>query len=213
MTDETAAQGKASEAIEKTTVPMIDQKGQTIQYELVASRLLRFRADYPAAQIDSVILELSDEKALMRCEISMMFEGGAWHLVSAAHAEEYRGSSDVNMTSCLENCETSALGRALSHLGYGSNESIASAEEVIGAKKKQKVIEESAPGALLVLQKAAEGGTVALQTAYEGKLSKKERHAVKGYMAELKKAAANADREYEIAEQARINAESYDEPH
>jgi hypothetical protein len=40
----------------------------------------------------------------------------------------------------LENCETSAVGRALGFLGYGSDTSIASQEEVINAQAKQKAI-------------------------------------------------------------------------
>jgi ssDNA-binding Zn-finger/Zn-ribbon topoisomerase 1 len=45
----------------------------------------------------------------------------------------------INKTSFVENCETSAWGRALGNLGIGIDDSIASAEEVDMAIKKQEV--------------------------------------------------------------------------
>lgn len=56
---------------------------------------------------------------------------------STGHAEEYMGSSYINKTSFLENCETSATGRALGLLGIGIDTSIASAEEVSNAIANQ----------------------------------------------------------------------------
>tara|TARA_R110000824_G_C15197448_1_gene675380 strand:- start:764 stop:1312 length:549 start_codon:yes stop_codon:yes gene_type:complete len=58
--------------------------------------------------------------------------------IATGWAEEVRGSSNINKTSALENCETSAVGRALGFAGYGSAESIASAEEVTIAIERQK---------------------------------------------------------------------------
>ena len=54
------------------------------------------------------------------------------------HAEETIGSSQINKTSALENCETSAIGRALAMMGIGVDESIASADEVANAVFQQK---------------------------------------------------------------------------
>ena len=50
-------------------------------------------------------------------------------LVSVGTAEEFRGTSNINRTSALENCETSSVGRALGLLGL-TNDAIASAEEM-----------------------------------------------------------------------------------
>lgn len=52
-------------------------------------------------------------------------------------AEEYENSSYINKTSFKENCETSAIGRALGNLGIGIDTSIASAEEVASAIANQ----------------------------------------------------------------------------
>jgi len=58
---------------------------------------------------------------------------------ATGHAEEYMGSSYINKTSFIENCETSAIGRALGLLGIGIDTSVASAEEVSNAIANQKV--------------------------------------------------------------------------
>ena len=63
-------------------------------------------------------------------------------IISVGHAHEVQGSSNINKTSYVENCETSAIGRALAMLGIGIDTSIASANEVSDAIAKQ---EETAP--------------------------------------------------------------------
>ena len=56
--------------------------------------------------------------------------------VASGLASEVVGSSSVNKTSALENCETSAIGRALAFFGFAGTE-IASANEVEIAKEQQ----------------------------------------------------------------------------
>lgn len=56
----------------------------------------------------------------------------------SGHAFEIIGSNDINLTSSLENAETSAVGRACAMAGIGVTENIASANEVEGAKEKLK---------------------------------------------------------------------------
>ncbi|MCX7002298.1 MAG: hypothetical protein NTV22_03380 [bacterium] len=50
-------------------------------------------------------------------------------VIATGHAFEKQGSNYVNRTSYIENCETSAVGRALGILGIGVDTAIASAEE------------------------------------------------------------------------------------
>ena len=59
-------------------------------------------------------------------------------IISVGHAHEVQGSSNINKTSYVENCETSAIGRALAMLGIGIDTSIASANEVTDAIAKQE---------------------------------------------------------------------------
>lgn len=56
-------------------------------------------------------------------------------------AYEHYGSSNINNTSYIENCETSAIGRALGNAGIGSTDSIASADEVETAMLQQQILE------------------------------------------------------------------------
>ena len=64
-------------------------------------------------------------------------------IIATGHAHEVQGSNNINKTSYVENCETSAIGRALAMLGIGIDTSIASANEVSDAIAKQE--EDSAP--------------------------------------------------------------------
>ena len=61
-------------------------------------------------------------------------------LTYTGHAYEKEDSSQINKTSALENCETAAIGRALSAAGYGGGNEYASANEVENAIHKQKLI-------------------------------------------------------------------------
>jgi len=59
-------------------------------------------------------------------------------VVSSGYAQEEKATGFVNETSFVENCETSAVGRALGFLGIGIKDSIASADELVVAISKQK---------------------------------------------------------------------------
>ena len=56
---------------------------------------------------------------------------------ATGHAYEVYGKG-VNSTSAVENCETSAVGRALGMLGIGVDDNICSAEELVNAVTNQK---------------------------------------------------------------------------
>lgn len=82
-------------------------------------------------------------------------------LIATGHAHEVKGSSNINKTSHIENCETSAVGRALAMLGIGIDTSIASANEVETAIAKQEVPQQevvTAPAAPVenIMDKAVE---------------------------------------------------------
>ena len=63
------------------------------------------------------------------------------HLLGTGFAQEKENSSFINKTSYIENCETSAIGRALGMCGYGVDVSVASAEEVQNAIHNQQMDE------------------------------------------------------------------------
>ncbi len=58
-------------------------------------------------------------------------------IVATGHAYEKEDSSFINKTSYIENCETSAVGRALGFVGIGVDNDIASAQEVLNAEQQQ----------------------------------------------------------------------------
>ena len=98
------------------------------QYATVAHRLQEFRKRYPLAQIVTKLEKDEDNKVIFSASISI-----DQVIIATGWAEEVRGSSNINKTSALENCESSALGRALAFMGFGIDGSIASAEEVQNA--------------------------------------------------------------------------------
>ena len=61
----------------------------------------------------------------------------AGNVLSTGYAQEKENASVVNRTSYIENCETSAVGRALGMCGFGIDASVASAEEVKNAIEQQ----------------------------------------------------------------------------
>ena len=184
---------------EQEFVEITNERGQVRQYETVASRVKRFRAERPDWYIHTKIDEVNDERVLMACEIGWITldtAGIPRHVCMAkGHAEEYRNASEINATSAVENAETSAIGRALAALGYMSTESFASAQEVQGAIKKREVIDQRRPGALLLLQEAAKNGTAALRKVWDKDLSKADRYACNNDMAALKRKAEEVDHE------------------
>ena len=84
-----------------------------------------------AMDIISKIQHMDKESVVMQADIFIDDKH-----VATGHAEEKRTASKINMTSALENCETSAIGRALAFLGFISD-GIASAEEVSSAILQQ----------------------------------------------------------------------------
>jgi len=100
------------------------------QYETVASRVERFRKEKDYG-IETELLQNDETLVVMKAIIK-----DKDRIIATGHAEEKRASSQINRTSALENCETSAIGRALACLGYIGTE-FASADEVAQAIHQQ----------------------------------------------------------------------------
>ena len=107
-------------------------------YVDVASRIQAFRMLYPEGRIFTVKLDSEPGTALFKAEIWANDLTGT--LLATGHAFEEKNASSINRTSYIENCETSAVGRALGMLGIGSTSSIASVDEMYGAIEAQEVI-------------------------------------------------------------------------
>ena len=118
---------QANEQI-KTT----DIKGK--EYAEVNQRIKAFRMCYPNGSISTEIIALDDGVVTMRATVCN--EEG--QILGTGTAQEKETSSFINKTSFIENCETSAVGRALGMCGFGIDTSVASAEEVQNAIGNQK---------------------------------------------------------------------------
>jgi hypothetical protein len=101
-------------------------------YETVEERLLKFWKDYPDARISTEIIEHTLQRFIVKASIYRT-EADA-HAWSTGFAEETVSTRGVNATSALENCETSALGRALANAGYATKGKRPSREEMAKVK-------------------------------------------------------------------------------
>ena len=103
------------------------------EYVEVNERLKHFRSNFKGWCLTSDVVDLTEDRCVIKATI--FDENG--NIRSTGHAYEKEGSSFINKTSFVENCETSAWGRALANLGIGLDTSVASYEEVANAVKQQ----------------------------------------------------------------------------
>lgn len=123
------------------TYKNIDQANKTIkttnikgkEYAEVNQRIRAFRMLYPEGSIISEIISLENGVCVMKASVL----NGKGEVLATGHACEKESASFINKTSYIENCETSAVGRALGMCGIGIDMSIASYEEVANAIAQQ----------------------------------------------------------------------------
>lgn len=121
---------KANDGIRTT-----DIKGKS--YAEVNQRIKAFRLVHPSGCITTEIVSMENGAVTMKASV---FDEQN-HLLGTGFAQEKENSSFINKTSYIENCETSAIGRALGMCGYGVDVSVASAEEVQNAIHNQQMDE------------------------------------------------------------------------
>lgn len=109
-------------------------------YAEVAQRIKAFRCCYPMGTISTILERLNETMCLFRAEVRT--ETGA--LLGTGTAYELYGSSNINKTSFIENCETSAVGRALAMCGFGIEGAVASLDEVQNAQNAQAEVKPKA---------------------------------------------------------------------
>jgi len=105
------------------------------QYVEVNERIKYFResGQYNGWSLTSEVYHLDEASCVIKA--SVLNDKG--EIVATGFAQEDKSSSYINKTSYVENCETSAWGRALANLGIGIDTSIASSNEVSMAIAKQ----------------------------------------------------------------------------
>ena len=130
MNDDYFMIAKANEQITTT-----DIKGK--DYAQVNERIKAFRMCHPHGCITTSIVSLEDGTVTMLATVS----DANGQVLGTGYAQEKENSSYINKTSFIENCETSAVGRALGMCGFGIDVSIASAEELENAMRNQEIEE------------------------------------------------------------------------
>jgi len=132
-------------AIANETIKTTDIKGK--DYAEVNQRIKAFRMVYPQGFIRTKIVELKDGVCTMNAIVGyyeMVNNESIEYELGTGTAYEKENSTFINKTSYIENCETSAVGRALGMAGFGIDVSVASAEEVQNAIANQEVTQEEA---------------------------------------------------------------------
>ena len=130
------------EDIEKANKTMITMDINGKDYALVNQRVKAFRMCYPSGSIETDYI-LDGEEGKRRCLFTVKVKDNFGNVLSTGTAEEKENSTFINETSFIENCETSAVGRALGFAGFGIDTSIASAEEIQNAQANQDNSNES----------------------------------------------------------------------
>lgn len=111
---------------------MLDLKGKN--YAMVPERVTAFRKLYPEGFIITQTVSNDGTTVMMQASVGYYKENGEAVTLATGFAQEVKGRGMVNGTSHIENCETSAVGRALGMLGLGINGGgICSAEELANA--------------------------------------------------------------------------------
>lgn len=130
---------KANEQIQT-----IEVKGNP--YASVAQRIKAFRMLFPTGAIKTEIVSLENGVCVIHAIVGYnnagRFDGDRTEFVVLGEGTAYEkeGSSFINKTSYIENCETSAIGRALGMCGLGIDSDVASAEETQNAQLQQDAL-------------------------------------------------------------------------
>lgn len=99
-------------------------------YVTVSQRIERFYEKHPDGRIITNVVEVNHETGFVLMQAMIYRTNADAHPAATGHAFEVRGDSYINKSSYIENCESSAVGRALALLGFEVRRSISSREEM-----------------------------------------------------------------------------------
>ena len=146
---------KANDTIKTTGIERRDKDGNLVvkNYAEVNQRIKAFRMVYPTGTIETEMISNKDGVVIFSARVygepkqvkNVQYDGylevdtfQRGELLGTGTAYEKENSTFINKTSYIENCETSAVGRALGMAGFGIDTSVASAEEVQNAIANQE---------------------------------------------------------------------------
>jgi len=109
-------------------MPKSDTSFNPDQYATVAERIELFYSRFPEGRINTELVGRAEGEITFK---ALVYRTASETLVAATGwASEREGDGDVNTVACLENTETSAVGRALANLGFTSSTKRPSREEM-----------------------------------------------------------------------------------
>jgi len=132
-------------------------------YAEVAERLPLFWKDCPRGRIVTEIVVDDGTRIVIQAELYADITDTV--PTTTGYAEEIRGSSMVNKTSALENCETSAIGRALANYQYQGAKKRASLEEIVKVYRQGAEVQTEAPLTTAVARTQSLGSSAEPPTA------------------------------------------------
>ena len=97
-------------------------------YETVETRLARFWEQFPEGRVETTLMNYDGESCIVRSVIWKHRDDQ--NPTATGYAHEIHTERGVNMTSFIENCETSSLGRVLSNMGLAKQGARPSREEM-----------------------------------------------------------------------------------
>lgn len=111
-------------------------------YATVQERIAQFVVDFPAGSIRTRMAVRDGPEVVFEARVYRTPEEATAGVYTSGWAREIEGRSPVNKTSHLENCESSAIGRALANLGYATDANRPSRSEMLKVDAMQREHEE-----------------------------------------------------------------------
>lgn len=111
-------------------------------YATVQERIAQFYCDFPDGSIRTFMVVRDGPEVIFEARVYRTPEEAAMGVYTAGWAREIEGKTPVNKTSHLENCEASAVGRALANLGYATDARRPSRSEMIKVARVKEEHEE-----------------------------------------------------------------------
>lgn len=117
-------------------MPKTDSSFSPDQYATVAERIELFYARFPEGRINTELVERREGEITFK---ALVYRGASeTFAASTGWASEREGDGDINTVACLENTETSAVGRALANLGFTASARRPSREEMEKAARVRR---------------------------------------------------------------------------
>jgi hypothetical protein len=113
------------------TLPTVKISGR--DYVLVKDRILAFNELYPTGSITTELVSYENKQVIIKATVKPEKESDR---IFTGYSQAIEGEGYINKTSALENCETSAVGRALAMMGIGVIDSVASVDEINKAQRQ-----------------------------------------------------------------------------